>query len=96
MKQGTYVQIIIAAAMLFFSMAAHAKDQKTELTAVEQEMLAGLEESSFEVNVKKVNQDSDQLMDSMFVNRAKGETRPKKTEDADDDMTITVRRIVKR
>ncbi len=90
MTKRTYIQVLIAAVLFLFSMAANADDVSGLLDS-DQELIAGLESPSYSVSLKKVNQDSDSLMDSMIVDRSNGETAPRYQRNDDDGMQIALR-----
>lgn len=90
MNKRTYFQVLIAAAILMFTMAANA-DDVSGLLDPDQELIAGLESPSYSVSLKKVNQDSADLMDSMMVDRSRGETAPRFKKPVDDGMQIALR-----
>ncbi|MEQ1876242.1 MAG: hypothetical protein ABL958_06320 [Bdellovibrionia bacterium] len=90
MKKRTYVQVFIAAIIFLFSMAAHA-DDVSGLLDPDQELVAGLDSPSYSVTLKKVNQDSSDLMDSMIVDRSKGEQAPRIEKDNNDGMIVGLR-----
>ena len=95
MKKRTYVHVLISALVFLFTAAANA-DDVSGLLDPDQELIAGLESPTYSVSLKKVDQDSNDMMDSMLVDRAKGETVPKIVKQEQDDGMVIVLKSSKR